>query len=128
MDDQRKKAKDIDDYIAGFPEDVQEILNRLRITIRASAPEAEEAISYQMPTFKLKGNLVHFAAYKHHIGFYPTPSGIEAFKERLSAYECSKGTVKFLIQEPLPLELIGEIVRYRVRENLKKAESRSRKK
>jgi len=118
----------IDEYIGTFPADIQTILQELRATIKAAAPEAEEKISYQMPTFYLKGNLVHFAAYKSHIGFYPAPRGIEAFQEELSAYKGSKGTVQFPIGEPLPLELISRIVRFRVEENLKIAEEKARKK
>ncbi len=110
----------IDDYIKMFPQDIQTILEMLRQTIREAAPEAEETISYQMPTFRLNGNLVHFAAYKKHIGFYPTPSGIEAFKEELSVYEGAKGSVKFPIEKELPLELISQIVKFRVKENLEK--------
>ena len=112
----------IDDYIATFPEDVQVILQKLRATIKAAAPDAEEKISYQMPAFALNGILVYFAAYKNHIGFYPTGSGIEAFKAELAGYEGSKGTVRFPIDKPLPLALIRKIVKYRVAENLKKAE------
>jgi uncharacterized protein YdhG (YjbR/CyaY superfamily) len=117
----------IDEYIATFPEEIQKILKELRATIKAAAPKAEEKISYQMPTFALKGNLVHFAAYKGHIGFYPAPSGILAFQDELSIYESSKGAVRFLIDQPLPLELISRIVRYRVAENLKKAEGKKKK-
>jgi uncharacterized protein YdhG (YjbR/CyaY superfamily) len=116
----------IDEYIDAFPEDMQKTLRGLRSTIRASAPDAEEKISYQIPTFTLKGNLVHFAAYQKHIGFYPTSSGIRAFKRELAAYELSKGTVRFPIDKPLPLKLISKIVKYRVAENLKNAEIRSR--
>jgi uncharacterized protein YdhG (YjbR/CyaY superfamily) len=112
----------IDEYIATFPEVTQKILEELRATIKASAPEAEEKISYQMPTFALKGNLVHFAAWKNHIGFYPTSSGTQAFKHELSIYEGAKGSVKFPIEKPLPLELISRIVKFRVAENLKNAE------
>jgi uncharacterized protein YdhG (YjbR/CyaY superfamily) len=111
----------IDEYIATFPEDIQKILEEVRATIKTSAPEAEEKISYQMPAFALKGILVYFAAHKNHIGFYPTSSGIQAFKQELSVYEGSKGTVKFPIDKPLPLELISKIVKFRVAENLKKA-------
>jgi len=118
----------IDEYIANFPEDIQKILQELRVTIQASAPEAEEAISYQMPTFKLKGNLVHFAAYKKHIGFYPTPRGIEAFAEELSVYKGSKGTVQFPIDQPLPLDLISRIVCFRVADNLEKAAGKAKRK
>ena len=94
--------------------------------IRDCAPEAKEAISYQIPTFKLNGNLVHFAAYKNHIGFYPTSSGIEAFKERLSKYEISKGTVRFPINEPIPFELVKEMVKFRVKETLSKKRTAQR--
>jgi uncharacterized protein YdhG (YjbR/CyaY superfamily) len=117
----------IDEYIATFPEVTQKILEELRATIKASAPEAEEKISYQMPTFALKGNLVHFAAWKNHIGFYPTSSGTQAFKHELSIYEGAKGSVKFPIEKPLPLELISRIVKFRVAENLKNAEKKSGK-
>jgi uncharacterized protein YdhG (YjbR/CyaY superfamily) len=117
----------IDQYIATFPGETQKILQELRATIKASAPKAEEKISYQMPTFALKGNLVHFAAYKKHIGFYPTPSGILAFERELSIYEGAKGSVKFPIDKPLPLELISKIVKFRVAENMKKAGMKSRK-
>jgi len=110
----------IDEYVATFPKETQEILNEVRAAIKESAPEAEEKISYQMPTFFLNGNLVHFAAYKNHIGFYPTPSGIEAFKKELSKYEGAKGSVQFPIDKPMPLKLISRIVKYRVAENLKK--------
>jgi len=111
----------IEAYIATFPEETQKILEELRATIKAAAPDAEEKISYQMPTFFLKGNLVHFAAFKNHIGFYPTPSGIRAFKKELSIYEGAKGSVKFPKDKPLPLKLISKIVKFRVAENLKNA-------
>jgi uncharacterized protein YdhG (YjbR/CyaY superfamily) len=117
----------IDEYIATFPESIQKILQELRATIKAAAPEATEKISYQMPTFYLKGNLVHFAAFKKHIGFYPAPRGIEAFKDELSEYEGSKGTVRFPIDKPLPLELISRIVKFRVAENLENAQKKKRK-
>ncbi len=110
----------IDEYIAGFPEDVQQILQKIRATIRKAAPDAEEAIKYRMPTFVLKGNLVHFAAFKNHIGLYPTPSGIETFKKELAAYQSSKGAVQFPLDKPIPYGLIGRIVKYRVKENLEK--------
>lgn len=110
----------IDEYIDTFPEDVRKILSQLRQTIRDTAPEAEETINYQMPTFTLNGNLVHFAAFKNHIGFYPTPTGIEAFKEELAAYKGAKGSVQFLIDQPLPLLLIRKIVEHRVKENLER--------
>jgi len=110
--------KSIDEYISGFPPDIQKKLNELRMTIRKAAPEAEEKISYQMPTFALKGNLVHFAAFKNHIGFYPAPSGIERFSKALSVYKGAKGSVQFPVHDPLPLSLIDRIVRFRVKENL----------
>jgi uncharacterized protein YdhG (YjbR/CyaY superfamily) len=127
MPDLKSGFLSIDEYIAAAPEEIQKILQELRETIKANAPQAEEKISYQMPTFALKGNLVHFAAFKTHIGFYPTPSGIEAFKQELAGYESAKGSVQFPIDEPLPLELIGRIVRFRVAENLRNAELKSRK-
>lgn len=121
----------IDDYIKQFPADVQVILQSLRQTIKDAAPEATEKMSYQMPTFYLNGNLVHFAAYDKHIGFYPAPRGIEAFKEELSQYKGAKGSVQFPIHEPMPLDLIGKIVKFRVEENKKlpekKAENRPAK-
>lgn len=127
MDD-KTAFKTIDEYIAGFPEDIQAILQEIRAAIRAAAPEAEEAISYQMPTFRLKGNLVHFAAFRNHIGFYPAPSGIEAFKDELSAYKGAKGSVQFPINEPMPLALISRIVKFRATENREKAAAQSKKK
>ncbi len=113
--------KDIDEYIAGFPDETQEILERVRETIQKSAPEAEETIQYQIPTFTLYGTLVHFAGYKKHIGFYPTPSGIEKFKQELSDYDGAKGSVKFPLDTPIPYDLIQKIVKFRVQENLEKA-------
>jgi len=110
----------IDEYIAAFPKDIQEKLEKLRQTIRKAAPEAEEVISYQMPALKLHGILVYFAAFKNHIGFFPTASGVEAFKEELASYETTKGTVRFPLYRPLPLPLIGKIVRFRAKENLQR--------
>ena len=121
-------VRNIDEYIAGFPKDIQEILKELRVTIKKAAPEAAETINYAIPTFTLKGNLVHFAAYKNHIGFYPAPSGIVAFKKELSAYEGAKGSVQFPIDKPLPLALVTKIVRFRVKENLERAETKAKKK
>jgi uncharacterized protein YdhG (YjbR/CyaY superfamily) len=120
--------KTIDDYIAGFPGDVQEILQQIRLTIRQAAPDAEEKISYQMPAFTLKGNLVYFGAFKNHIGFYPIPSGIEEFKEELSVYEQGKGSVQFPLDKPIPYDLISRIVKFRVKENLARAEAKGKKK
>ena len=107
----------IDAYIAVFPEDVQAILQQVRRTIHEAAPEATEAISYQMPTFKLNGNLVHFGAFKNHIGFYPVPSGMAAFEEELAAYKQGKGSVQFPLNKPMPLDLIRRIVEFRVQES-----------
>lgn len=115
-----KSINEVDNYINGFPEDVRKILQQVRETIRKAAPEASETISYAMPTFVLNGNLVHFAAFKNHIGFYPVPSGIEAFKEELSVYKGAKGSVQFPIDKPMPLDLIERIVKFRVQENLQK--------
>lgn len=108
---------EIDQYILRFPESTREKLELLRETILKNAPGATETISYQMPAFRLNGILVYFAAYKNHIGFYPTGSGIRAFQTLLSGYKWSKGTIQFPLDEPLPLELISEIVKYRVSEN-----------
>jgi uncharacterized protein YdhG (YjbR/CyaY superfamily) len=117
----------IDEYIAGFPADVQAILQKIRMTIREAAPEAEETINYQMPTFKLHGNLVHFAAHTSHIGFYPTPSGIERFKDELGVYKWAKGSVQFPLDQPMPYDLISRIVKFRVQENLEKAAIKGKK-
>ena len=123
----KEEFKTIDEYIKTFPDDVQDILQRMRHIIQEAAPEATEAISYRMPTFKLKGNLVHFAAFKNHIGFYPTPSGIEQFKEPLSVYRGAKGSVQFTLDKPIPYELVSEIVAFRVQENLAKAAAKRKK-
>ncbi|TDQ09205.1 iron chaperone [Pedobacter metabolipauper] len=114
------KLTTIDEYIADFPEDIQEMLQQVRESIKKAAPYAEEKISYAMPTFTLNGNLVHFAGYKNHIGFYPAPSGIEKFKEELSVYKGAKGSVQFPLNKPMPLALISKIVAFRVKENLNK--------
>lgn len=120
MNRQKKQFNTIDEYIDTFPDNVQVLLQELRLTIRESAPEAEETINYQIPTFRLNGNLVHFAAYKKHIGFYPAPSGIDNFKEELSPYALSKGAVRFPIDAPIPLQLVSKIVKFRVKEQLAK--------
>ena len=116
----KSQPKDIDEYIAGFPADVQKKLKKIRATIRKAAPEAEEAIKYAIPTFVLNGNLVHFAAFQNHIGFYPTPNGMEEFKEELSAYESGKGSAQFPLDEPVPYDLITRVVKYRVENQAKK--------
>lgn len=118
----------IDEYIAQFPADIQKILREIRAVIKSAAPQAQEKISYQMPTFFLEGNLVHFAAFKNHIGFYPVPSGIEQFKAELSAYKGAKGSVQFPLDKPLPYDLIRRIVEFRVQENLAKAAAKKKKK
>lgn len=118
--------KDIDEYIANFPPDVREILQKIRMTIRQAAPEAEETINYQIPTFTLNGNLVHFAGYKKHVGFYPTPSAIDKFKRELCAYKGGKGSVQFPLNQPIPYDLISEIVKFRVEENLRKAKTKGK--
>jgi len=111
---------DTEKYIAAFPDEIQQRLNLIRETIRQAAPEATEKISYGMPTFYLKGNLVHFAGYKNHIGLYPAPSGIEAFQKELSVYKNAKGSVQFPHNQPLPIDLIRAIVKFRVMENMEK--------
>lgn len=115
-----KGIRTVDEYIRAFPADVQAKLRQLRKAILSAAPGAEETISYGMPAFKLKGVLVYFAAYKNHIGFYPTSSGIRAFRKDLSEYKCSKGAVQFPIDEPLPYPIIRKIVKFRVAEDLKR--------
>lgn len=108
----------IDEYISAQPKDVQPVLEEIRQAIREAAPEAEEVVSYQMPTFRQNGILVHFGAHTHHIGFYPTPSAIQEFGDELSGYESSKGSVKFPLDQPMPLDLIKRIVKFRVQANL----------
>jgi uncharacterized protein YdhG (YjbR/CyaY superfamily) len=126
--EKRKAPRDIDEYIAGFPQDVQVLLQKMRTTIRKAAPEAQETISYQIPTFRLKGNLVHFAAYKRHIGFYPTSSGVEKFKKEISGYKWARGTIQFPLDKPIPFDLISKIVSFRVAENRQKAEKKAKRK
>jgi len=122
------KISDIDMYIAAFPKGTQDLLMQLRTTIKKAAPQAEEVLSYQMPAYKFHGILVYFAGHKHHIGFYPTSSGIEAFKQELSVYKGAKGSVQFPLDQPLPLRLISQIVKFRVIENREKAIAKSKKK
>lgn len=113
-----KQLKNIDEYILSFPKDTQNILEKIRQIIQKSAPKAEEAMSYGMPTFRLNGkNLVHFAAFQHHIGFYPTPGGIEAFKKEIKEYKNAKGSVQFPLDEKIPYSLIKKIVEFRVKES-----------
>jgi uncharacterized protein YdhG (YjbR/CyaY superfamily) len=127
MEDNKITFKSIDEYILKFPNEIQKILDKLRTVIKDSAPDAQEKISYQMPTFALHGNLVYFAVWKNHIGFYPTSSVTEVFKNELSEYQVSKGTIRFSLQKPLPYELISKIVKYRVAENIKRAEDKLKK-
>ncbi|MEI7883835.1 MAG: DUF1801 domain-containing protein [Clostridia bacterium] len=122
MEKEKISPKSIDEYILQFPAEVQEKLMQIRKTIQAAAPSATEKISYQMPTFFLQGNLVHFAAFKKHIGMYPAPSGIMAFQAELARYKSAKGSVQFPLDQPIPYDLISKIVQMRVAENMKKAE------
>ena len=124
MNELKEHYKTIDEYIRTFPEEVQIKLEKMKKTIHEAAPEATEAIRYQMPTFRLNGkNLVHFAAFKNHIGFYPVPSGIEAFKKELSPYKQGKGSVQFPLDKPVPYELVKKIVTFRVAETMKERKS-----
>ncbi|TQE68321.1 iron chaperone [Leptospira noguchii] len=125
MDSKKLNFKNINEYINLFPEDVQYKLRKLRSTIRKAAPNAEEKISYQMPAFALNGNLVYFAAYKKHIGFYPTSSGIKKFQTELTKYKTTKGAIQFPMDQPLPLKLIAKIVKYRIKENTQTKKSKS---
>ncbi len=128
MKPSRTDAQSIDAYISQFSPDIQEKLHNLRKVIKNASPEMEEKISYQMPAFYLDGYVVFFAAFKNHIGFYPTPSGINAFKEELSGYKSAKGSVQFPNNKPLPYDLVSRIVKYRVEENKKQAELKQRSK
>ncbi len=120
-----KQCTTIDQYISEQPKNVQILLEKMRQVIKKAAPEATEAIAYGIPTFKLHGNLVHFGGYKSHIGFYPAPRGIEAFKKELAPYQSGKGTIQFPLDKPIPFELVEKIVRFRVSENLVKKKKRS---
>jgi uncharacterized protein YdhG (YjbR/CyaY superfamily) len=118
----------IDEYIIGFPPEVQALLVQMRRTIRHAAPEAEETIKYALPTYLLQGNLVFFGAFKQHIGFYPEPSAIKAFQAELGEYTTSKGAIQFPFDKPLPLALVAAMVKFRVEENLMRADEKRRKK
>ncbi len=120
MEARKKGFKTIDEYIAVSPQNVQRILEEMRQAIKESAPQAEEVISYQMPAFRLNGILVYFAAFKNHIGLFPTTSAMVAFKEELSGYAVSKGTIRFPLDKPIPFDLVKRIVKFRVKENLEK--------
>lgn len=128
MEEEKIIFKSIDEYILQFSPEVQEILKSLRKVVKESAPDAEEKMSWQMPTFVLHGNLVHFAAHKNHIGFYPGPSGIEVFKNELSEYKTSKGAAQFPLGKSMPYELVSKIVKFRANENIKQAEEKLKKK
>jgi uncharacterized protein YdhG (YjbR/CyaY superfamily) len=116
----RDQLTTIDEYIASFPPEVQEKLQGIRAVIRRAAPDAEEAIRYGIPTFRQNGNLVHFAAFKDHLSFFPTPSGVGAFRKELSSYSLSKGTIQFPLDKPVPYDLVERIVRFRVEESTRK--------
>lgn len=122
-----KDIKTVDEYIAGFEPEIQVTLNELRNLVKSEAPEASEKISYGMPTFYLNGNLVHFAAFKHHYGFFPAPSAIAEFEEELAPYRTGKGSLRFSMDKPIPQDIIRKIVRFRVNENLNKTKSKKTK-
>jgi len=128
MKTDKTTPKNIDEYIAGFPTDVQAILKKIRTTIQEAAPGAEEKISYQIPAFALHGNLIHFAAFKKHIGLYPAPRGVAKFKDELSAYEGGKGTLQLPLDKPIPFDLIRRIVQFRVENNLEVAKTKTKAK
>jgi uncharacterized protein YdhG (YjbR/CyaY superfamily) len=124
MKNQRLQPRNVDEYIASFPPQVQSVLEKIRLTIREAAPEAEEMISYRMPTFALKGNLIHFAAFKQHIGLFPPVKGDEKLEAEIARYRGEKGNLKFPLAEPIPYDLISRIVKFRVKEQLERAESK----
>jgi uncharacterized protein YdhG (YjbR/CyaY superfamily) len=124
MESKKTTPKNIEEYIANFPENVQAVLQKVRKTIHEAAPDAQETINYQMPTFTLNGNLVHFAAFEKHIGFYPTPSGIEKFRKEIDAYKNAKGSVQFPLDQSIPYELISRITEFRVKEQQAKAKKK----
>lgn len=128
MKTDRTAPKTIDEYIAGFPNEVQQILEKIRRTIRAAAPDARETMKYKMPTFTLKGNLLYFAAYKKHIALYPVPEGTEKFNKKLAVYRAAKSTVRFPLDKPIPYDLIGQIVKLRVKDNLTRAKAKGNRK
>lgn len=128
MDGTSVKFTSVEEYIATFPAATQKLLQQMRATIKKAAPKAEELISYNMPAYKLQGPLVYFAGYKGHIGFYPVSSAIREFEKELSNYEGAKGTVRFPLNEPLPLKLIARMVKYRIQENKDLAEAKAAKK
>ena len=127
MKDKQEAPEAVDKYVAGFPPGIRTLLKKMRATIKKAAPQATEKISYQIPTFALKGNLVHFAAFKNHIGFYPTSSAVRKFKEQLSPYAGAKGSVRFPLDKPIPFGLVTRIVKFRVHENLQREKTKVRK-
>jgi uncharacterized protein YdhG (YjbR/CyaY superfamily) len=127
MENNKTVYSTIDEYIAMYPEDVQNILQKIRAIIKSAAPEATETIKYQLPTFTLGGNLVHFGAFKNHIGLYPTPSGTEKFKAEISVYQGAKGSIRFPLDQPIPYDLISRIVIFRVAENREKVKTKGKK-
>jgi uncharacterized protein YdhG (YjbR/CyaY superfamily) len=127
MKSEAANSRTIDEYISGSPVEVRNLLKKVRATIRKAAPDAEEAIKYRLPTFVLHGNLVHFGAFKSHIGFYATSGGNAAFRKELSAYKGAKGSVQFPLDQPLPLDLISRMVKFRVKENLARQAAKSKK-
>jgi len=126
LNNARTPSKNIEEYISRFPKDVKRVLEKIRATIKKAAPDAKETINYQIPTFTLNGNLVHFAAFEKHIGFYPTPSGIAKFKKELAKYKTAKGSVQFPLGDPIPYDIIRRIVIFRVKENLDREKSISK--
>jgi uncharacterized protein YdhG (YjbR/CyaY superfamily) len=128
MTDSKIKPKNIDEYIASFPKDIQEVLEKIRMTIKQAAPDAQETIKYEMPTFTLNGNLVYFAAFKKHIGFYPPPIGLLKSRNELATYQGPKGSLIFPLDKPIPYDLISIIVTFRVKENFEKAAEKAKKK
>ena len=127
MKTNKKSFETIDDYIKTFPNDTQKILQKIRKTIKKAAPDSKEVISYQMPAFKQNSVLVYFAAFNNHIGFFPTSKPIEIFKDKLTAYKTSKGTIQFPLDKKIPLDLITEITKFRLKEDLEKSEIKTKK-
>ncbi|MBN2086534.1 MAG: DUF1801 domain-containing protein [Anaerolineales bacterium] len=127
MKSAQKPSKEIDAYIKAYPKEVQIVLGKVRAVIRKAAPDAQEALKYGIPTFILNGNLVHFGGFAHHIGFYPTPSGTSTFKKELAPYAGAKGSIRFPLDKPIPYGLIAKIVKFRVKENRAKADSKTKR-
>lgn len=128
MEENKVTYNNIDEYIMLFSPEVQQKLQAIRAVIKETVPDAQEKISWQMPTFALHGNLIHFAAFKNHIGIYPGASGVETFQDKLTNYKTSKGAIQFPMDQPLPFDLITEIVRFRVAENTMEAEKKTKQK